>query len=70
MPVHRYRSVEDMPPAPPCEPGSPTHIRRLRAFWQRVSELAPRRIEPGVYKYRSVEEQQKALDDSRSARAK
>jgi len=54
VPVHKYRSVEEMPPPPACERGSASHLRRLAALWSRATRLAPRRWKSGVYRYRSV----------------
>lgn len=54
MPVRKYRSVEEMPPPPHCEQGSPAHIRRLASLWSRATLLAPRTMKSGLYRYRSV----------------
>ncbi len=60
MPVHKYRSVEEMPPPPCCERGSPAHVRRLAALWSRATRLAPRRMKSGLYRYRSVADAERA----------
>ena len=51
MPVHRYRSVEDMPPPwrDPDDQGNLALVAELMALYQR---LMPRR-RPGVRKFRS-----------------
>jgi hypothetical protein len=60
MPVHKYRSVEDMPDAAlKYDAGDPRIPRAIRALW-RFSEAAlgdvGTCIPRGVRKYRSIEE--------------
>ena len=60
MPVWKYRSVEEMPPTPCYEPGSALHLRQWEALWARASALGRKRFRAGVFRYRSVEESQRA----------
>jgi hypothetical protein len=56
MPVQRFRSLEEME-IPLVKPGSPEHSRSIRTVMALVSMFAPkRRLPPGVFKYRSVQE--------------
>ena len=60
MPVHKYRSVEDMPdPALKHDRGDPAIPRKIRYLW-RLSEAllgdVGTCIPRGVRKYRSIEE--------------
>ena len=63
MPVHRFRHVEDMPPAPTLPSGS-ERVRRLRALWDSWSRILPPLDLQGVRRYRSMEE---AADDREAA---
>lgn len=58
MPVRKYRSVADMPavrPLPPLEPGNLGIACELTEL---TFALHPWKLEPGVRKYRSVDEAQ------------
>ena len=55
MPVHRFRRVEDMPPAAPLPPG-PERARRLRSLWGGWSRVLPPLDLKGVRLYRDLEE--------------
>ncbi len=60
MPVWKYRSVADMPAPPPCEPGTAEHLERWAALWARADTLAGKQFKRGVFRYRSIEEAQRA----------
>ena len=60
MPLQKFRDGRDIPPPPAAERGSPEHLRRLRAFWSRTNRLATIHLEPGLYRYGSVEEAEQA----------
>lgn len=64
MPVYKYRSVEEMPEWNWYEPGDARLWQALRNL-QRTFELTNRRPRrpPGVYKYRSIEEAQRANEE-------
>jgi hypothetical protein len=55
MPVRKYRSVDEMPPAGRREAGDPSNLRIACELSMTASRLAPRRFPSGVYRYRSVE---------------
>jgi hypothetical protein len=63
MPVRRFASAADMPPATLCPPRDPANIALACALSTLAFRLHPRRFPPGVYKYSSVE----AASDARAA---
>lgn len=54
MPVRKYRSVEDMPPAALRTPLDPHNLELACELSGVAARLAPRRFPPGVHRYRSV----------------
>lgn len=62
MPVHKYRSVEDMPPVPPCETLDEECLRRIAKLWARSSAFSGMVYPRGVFKFRSLEEAQQARE--------
>ena len=61
MPVRRFHSVEEMNQPVWREPGSPELYRAIREVWefgQRTT--SQRRFKPGVYRFRSIDEMQRA----------
>jgi hypothetical protein len=54
MPVFRYRSIEDMPP-PWRSASDPGNLKRIAEMMTLYRRFAPR-LEPGVRKYRTMEE--------------
>ncbi len=56
MPVRKYRSVEDMPGARPLRPLDPENLRIACELSELAYALHPWSFEPGVRKFRSVEE--------------
>ena len=59
MPVRKYRSVADMPAVQPVPPLDARNIRIACELTELTFALHPWRFEPGVRKYRSVEEAQR-----------
>ena len=60
MPVQKFRSIEEMNNARPINsPGSDSFERFLR-LCARYWAIAPKRYPRGVFKFRSIEEAQKA----------
>lgn len=56
MPIRKFRSLEEMEVSW-LRPGTPEHSRSIQAVLALVSMFAPkRRLPPGVFKYRSVQE--------------
>lgn len=56
MPVKKYRSVEDMPDTRPLRPLDPENLRIACELSELTYALHPWNFEPGVRKFRSVEE--------------
>lgn len=56
MPVLKYRSVADMPGVRPLRPLDPENLRVACELSELSFALHPWRLEPGVHKFRSVEE--------------
>lgn len=58
MPVHKFRSVEEMEDDRRKwhEPGTPELWRAIRTTWAWARRLAPLRYPPGVHKHRNMEE--------------
>jgi hypothetical protein len=56
MTVRKYRSVEEMPGVEPREPLDPENLRIAFELSELAYHLHPWRFEPGVYKFRSIEE--------------
>ncbi len=56
MPVRKYRSVEDMPAVQPLPPLDSRNLGIACELTELAFALHPWRFEPGVRKYRSVEE--------------
>ena len=61
MPVQKFRSIEEMNNAPPLRVPTPDFERFLR-HCARYWAIAPKRYPRGVFKFRSIEEAQKARD--------
>lgn len=56
MPVSKYRSVSEMPDAAPRKPHDLENLRIACELSELAYALRPWRFEPGVRKFRSVEE--------------
>ena len=63
MPVSRYRDVADMPAPPRLEPRDPATFDHIRELWRFASRLPPL-FAPGVYRYRSIEESDRAREQA------
>lgn len=59
MPVQKFRSIEEMNNARPLESRVPDFERFLR-HCARYWAIAPKRYPRGVFKFRSIEDAQKA----------
>jgi hypothetical protein len=66
MPVTKYRRGEDMPA--PSAAASQSLATRICAVWNRALLLSPARIEPGVVRFRSIEESNARRTAERRAR--
>ena len=60
MPVSKYRSVADMPPAAPAVASS--LVARIRTLWRRAFLLSPPSIPRGVARFRDMSEANDARD--------
>lgn len=57
MPVRKFRSVQQMPPAALFrEPLDPANLQLACELSSTALRLAPRRFPPGVHRYRSITE--------------
>lgn len=64
MPVYRFRSIEEMDAYTWRTPGDPELYRAIRFTWDLARRTNPRRFRPGVHKFRSIEDMNRA-DDAR-----
>jgi hypothetical protein len=56
MTVKKFRSIQDMPAVAPRRPHDPENLRIACELSELAYAMAPWHFEPGVYKFRSVEE--------------
>jgi len=70
MPIHRYRSIEEVPPAPALDPLDPTTPWRALALSEALARQLPPLFAPGVYRYRSIEEANAAKEEAVIARVR
>ena len=54
MPVRRFRSVEDMNQPTWRSPGDPALYAAIASVWERAARLRPRRLTPGVRRFRDI----------------
>lgn len=62
MTVKRYRDVAEMPPPARGDPSDRATYARIKELWRFSSRLVPPLFEPGVYRYRSIEESDTARE--------
>jgi hypothetical protein len=62
MPVRKFGHVRDMPGPTARRPDDPLLWRHLAGLWSLSSRLSPRKLVPGVYKSRSVDEANRRRD--------
>lgn len=70
MPIKRYRSIEEVPAPERRDPSDPEFLERLFAFLSSPPRRLPPLFEPGIYKYRSVEEANEAREAALIERAR
>jgi hypothetical protein len=63
VPIRKFRSVEEMPGVAPRKPLDPENIRIACELSELAYALNPWRFEPGVRKFRSVEEATRARQE-------
>lgn len=56
MPVRKFRSIEEMPDAPPAPPLQDENLRAALELSELAHRLHPWHLPPGVRKFRSVAE--------------
>ena len=61
MPVQKFRTIEEMNNAPARESG-PRDFERFLRHCERYWAIAPRVYPRGVFKFRSIEDAQRARD--------
>jgi hypothetical protein len=54
--VTRYRDVADMPPPDRLDPAERRTYARIKELWRSSSRRLPPLFEPGVTRYRSIDE--------------
>jgi len=58
VPIHKYRSIEEMEGNTWLEAGSPELFRAMRATWGFASRTLQPSFPPGVYRHPSIESAQ------------
>ena len=64
MPVRKYRDVSQMPPPPPLDPKDPMTWAAIRDLWGFIARALPPLYAPGVRRFRSIEEMNRARDEA------
>lgn len=60
MPVYKYRSIKEMDARSWRRPGDPELYRAIAFVWELARRTNPRHFVPGVYKYATIEELNRA----------
>ncbi|MFO8149742.1 MAG: hypothetical protein R6T93_05575 [Trueperaceae bacterium] len=68
MPVHRYRAIEDVPPAPVLDARDPVAAGRALDHVEAMTADLPPLFAAGVYRYASIEAAE--ADRERALRAR
>lgn len=63
MPIRKFRSIEEMDGHTWRKPGDPELYRAIAFTWELARRTNPRRFPPGVHRYRSIDELNRADDD-------
>jgi hypothetical protein len=63
VPVRKFRSIEEMDASTWRRPGDPALYRAIAFVWKLARRTNPRRFTPGVYRYRSIDEMNRADDE-------
>jgi len=66
MPVRKFRSVEEMNQPVWREPGDAALYRTMAALWETGRRLQKHRFQPGVTRFRSIDELELAADTTRA----
>ena len=70
MPIRKYRSVSEMPGVKARKPLDPENLRIVCELTELAYALHPWRFEPGVRKFRSIEEAHRHRDSGRAGARK
>ncbi len=62
MPVRRFRDLQEMEDSLWHEPGTPELLHAIAGVWSFAERTCPKRFPPGVYRHRSIEEEQRQRD--------
>ena len=62
MPVHKFRSVDEMADLAWLPQGSPELSRAIRRTWRLAQALAPWRVPPGLYRFKTMAESNSQRD--------
>ncbi len=62
MPIRKFRSIDEMDGQAWRKPGDPELYRAIAFTWELARRTNPRRFPPGVYKYRSIDDLNRADD--------
>ena len=64
MPVRKFRSVEEMNQPIWRQAGDSQLYRAIAGVWEVARRTNPRRFQPGIHKYRSIDEMSLAREDA------
>ena len=67
MPIRRFRSVAEMPDERWREPGDPHLYRAIAQVWDFGRRSLPRHFPPGVHRYRTVADLDRAVEERTAA---
>ena len=71
MPIKKFKSFEEAEKDLWCFEPDEEYFRRGRAMWDRAEKMRPKlRVAPGVYKYKSIEEANRQMDQWRMEAAR
>lgn len=70
MPIERYTSIDQVPATERWDPEDTGFMTRLFAFLSSQARQLPPLFEPGLYKYRSIEEAYEDREAALIARAR
>ena len=70
MPIRKFRSIDEMDAHTWRRPGDPELYRAIAFVWALAHRTNRRRFTPGVWKYRSIEDMNRADDERLDAHIK
>lgn len=69
MPIRTFRTIEEMNQPHWREPGDPDLLRAIADLWETGRRTSTRTFPPGLHKFTSIEEMQRAQEDWSNRRA-